>query len=77
MRTDVLLVLAVILGACGGGGLPRVAIRHNTAGAELLRDGDLDQAEARFHLALEYQPRFAACTQRLSWNSARWLTLLP
>jgi Flp pilus assembly protein TadD len=45
--------------ACGGAGLPPEAIEHNTAGAELLAGGELDAAEARFHLALEYHPRFS------------------
>src|SRR5690348_2662771 len=49
----------ILLVGCGGGALPRVAIEHNTAGATLLAEGDLDQAEARFRLALEYHPRFA------------------
>ncbi|MBK6812268.1 MAG: tetratricopeptide repeat protein [Sandaracinaceae bacterium] len=49
---------------CAGcaGGLPPVAVaaqRHNDAGTELLAGNHLDDAEARFRLALEYHPHFA------------------
>jgi Tfp pilus assembly protein PilF len=44
---------------CGAGGLPAEALQHNGAGADLLARGRLDDAEARFRLALEYHPRFA------------------
>ena len=47
------------LAACGGAGLPREAVEHNARGAELLAEGALDDAEARFHIALEYHPRFS------------------
>ncbi len=45
-----------------GGGLPPVAVaaqRHNDVGTELLATNRLDDAEARFRLALEYHPHFA------------------
>ena len=44
------------------GGLPPVAVaaqRHNDAGTVLLAENHLDDAEARFRLALEYHPHFA------------------
>lgn len=54
------LILLVLLGACATGEtLPAIAVEHNTAGAESLAAGELDDAEARFRLALEYQPGFA------------------
>lgn len=54
------LVALVLLSACATGGtLPEIAVEHNTAGAESLAAGELDDAEARFRLALEYQPGFA------------------
>ncbi|MFT5353669.1 MAG: tetratricopeptide (TPR) repeat protein [Polyangiales bacterium] len=49
-----------LFSACAAGGtLPEVAVEHNTAGAESLAAGELDDAEARFRLALEYHPGFA------------------
>ena len=54
-----LLLLLFLLAGCGGSALPAVAIEHNRAGAEHLRANRLDQAEARFRLALEYRSRFA------------------
>lgn len=54
------LIALVLLSACATGGtLPEAAVEHNTAGAESLAAGELDDAEARFRLALEYQPGFA------------------
>ena len=50
---------ALSLGCARGGTLPAIAVEHNTAGAEYLVAGELDDAEARFRLALEYQPGFA------------------
>jgi len=44
---------------CGAGVVPAVAVEHDRVGAQLLTSGRLDQAEARFRLALEYRPRFA------------------
>lgn len=53
-------IALVLLTACATGGtLPAIAVEHNTAGAESLAAGELDDAEARFRLALEYQPGFA------------------
>jgi len=59
--TRVLLSLSPMLltVACGGGGLPAEAVQHNADGADLLAAGQLDDAEASFHLALEYHPRFS------------------
>lgn len=54
------LALVLFSAACATGGtLPVVAVEHNTAGAESLAAGELDDAEARFRLALEYHPGFA------------------
>ena len=47
------------VGCATGGTLPSAAIDHNTAGAELLAAGQLDDAQSRFHLALEYHPHFS------------------
>jgi len=45
--------------ACSGTApLPPKAIALNRAGAEALAKGDLETADARFNLALEYSPRF-------------------
>ena len=38
--------------------MPRKALELNRAGAEALSRGDLETADARFNLALEYSPRF-------------------
>jgi tetratricopeptide (TPR) repeat protein len=59
-----LTLLALVLTFCTGcvGGLPPVAVaaqRHSDAGTTLLAEGHLDDAEARFRLALEYHPHFA------------------
>lgn len=54
-----ILFFALFTSACGGATLPRVAIEHDRAGAEHLAAGRLDEAEARFRLALEYRPGFA------------------
>lgn len=52
------LWLALAMSACGAASLPRVAIDHDRLGAEHLAAGRLDEAEARFRLALEYRPGF-------------------
>ena len=58
MRAIAILALAV--GACvSGSTLHPDAIRHNAEGAQLLAEGELDDAEARFRLALEYNKRFS------------------
>lgn len=59
LRASLSMGLIVLVGCASGGGLPREAIAHNHAGAVLLEHGELDDAEARFRLALEYQPRFS------------------
>jgi tetratricopeptide (TPR) repeat protein len=53
------LVLLLVTACVRGGNLPPPAIDHNREGVVLLEAGDLDGAEARFRLALEYHPRFA------------------
>lgn len=54
------LALFVALAGCASaGGLPTAAIDHNRQGAQAFAEGELDTAEARFRLALEYHPRFA------------------
>lgn len=47
------------LGCASAGALPPQAIEHNRLGAERLEAGRLDDAEARFRLALEFHPGFA------------------
>lgn len=55
-----LALVAVSLGGCAATTpLPREAVALNTRGAEALAAGHLDDAEARFRLALEYSPRFS------------------
>ena len=46
------------LGCAGAAPLPQKAIALNRAGAEALARGDLETADARLTLALEYSPRF-------------------
>jgi tetratricopeptide (TPR) repeat protein len=54
-----LLALTVALCACQGSApLPARAAELNEAGAEALAQGDLETADARLSLALEYSPRF-------------------
>jgi tetratricopeptide (TPR) repeat protein len=45
-------------GCAGTAPLPPQAVALNRAGAEALARGDLETADARFSLALEYSPRF-------------------
>jgi tetratricopeptide (TPR) repeat protein len=47
-----------LLGCAGAAPLPPKAIALNRAGAEALARGDLETADARLSLALEYSPRF-------------------
>lgn len=47
-----------IQGCAGSAPLPPQAVALNRAGAEALARGDLETADARFNLALEYSPRF-------------------
>jgi tetratricopeptide (TPR) repeat protein len=55
-----LIIIALALGACGQA--PRNpasphASRHVAAGVAALEAGELDRAEAEFHVALDYEPR--------------------
>ena len=57
--TALLLVCALLGGGCAGTApLQPKAVQLNRAGTEALAGGDLETAEARFALALEYHPRF-------------------
>ena len=47
-----------LLGCAGTAPLPPKALALNRAGAEALARGDLETADARLSLALEYSPRF-------------------
>ena len=47
-----------LLGCSGAAPLPAKAVQLNQAGAEALAEGDLETADARLSLALEYSPRF-------------------
>jgi protein O-GlcNAc transferase len=50
---------ALLLAACSGSvPLPAKALELNRTGVEALARGDLETADARFSLALEYSPRF-------------------
>jgi len=53
-----LLLLVVLAGCSAGVPLPPAAAALNAAGVEALAAGDLESADARFALALEYSPRF-------------------
>ncbi|MEM9862276.1 MAG: tetratricopeptide repeat protein [Myxococcota bacterium] len=59
------LLPLLLLTACGAAALAPAASEHNTAGARLLAIGELDDAEARFRLALEYAPDFAEARNNL------------
>lgn len=52
------LLAAAALGCSGTAPLPAKAVELNRAGTEALVRGDLETADARFTLALEYSPRF-------------------
>jgi protein O-GlcNAc transferase len=47
-----------LAGCTGSAPLPAKAVALNRAGAEALARGDLETADARLNLALEYSPRF-------------------
>lgn len=47
-----------LVGCSGAAPLPAKAVALNRAGAEALARGDLETADARLSLALEYSPRF-------------------
>lgn len=52
-------LIGLLLVACSGvAPLPPQALALNRAGAEALAQGDLETADARLSLALEYSPRF-------------------
>lgn len=51
--------LLFAVGCATTGALPPQAVDHNRIGAERLEAGRLDDAEARFRLALEFHPGFA------------------
>jgi tetratricopeptide (TPR) repeat protein len=51
--------IGLLLAGCSGAApLPAQAVALNRAGAEALARGDLETADARLNLALEYSPRF-------------------
>lgn len=52
------LFLVTLIGCKGAAPLPPKAIELNRSGVEALEQGDLETADARFALALEYNPRF-------------------
>lgn len=62
---SLLLLILLASQGCGAAGVPRQALEHNQAGAELLAEGELERAEARFRLALEFQPGFAEARMNL------------
>ena len=51
-------VLLGLIGCSAGAPLPPQAVALNNAGIEALARGDLETADARFSVALEYSPRF-------------------
>ena len=53
-----LVLAALITGCAGTAPLAPKAVELNRAGTEALAAGNLEMAEARFALALEYHPRF-------------------
>jgi Flp pilus assembly protein TadD len=61
-----LLIVPAMVAACvGTAPLPPKAVALNRAGTEALAAGDLETAEARFALALEYHPRFVEALTNL------------
>ena len=69
MRLPVLLCFFVaigsFLGCTGTAPLPPKAVELNHAGTEALAQGNLETAEARFALALEFHPRFVEALTNL------------
>lgn len=53
-----LALAAALVGCSAGVTLPPQAVALNNAGIEALARGDLETADARFSVALEYSPRF-------------------
>jgi protein O-GlcNAc transferase len=58
MRLSTPFALIVLVGCSAGVPLPPKALALNNAGIEALARGDLETADARFSVALEYSPRF-------------------
>lgn len=54
-----IFAIVALVGCATTGTLHPEATRHNDEGAQLLAEGKLDDAEARFRLALEYNPKFS------------------
>jgi len=52
------VLLALLAGCSAGAPLPPAAAALNAAGVEALAQGNLEAADARLSLALEYSPRF-------------------
>jgi tetratricopeptide (TPR) repeat protein len=69
MRTLFMLcffvALGPFLGCTGTAPLPPKAVALNQAGTEALAEGNLETAEARFALALEFHPRFVEALTNL------------
>lgn len=57
-RSWLVLAALLVVGCVGAAPLPPRALELNQAGAEALAAGDLETADARLSLALEYHPRF-------------------
>lgn len=74
-------LLAALSGCAGTAPLPRKAVELNHAGAEALAAGELELADARLSVALEYSPHFVEAlvnlglveTQRGNFARARQL----
>jgi tetratricopeptide (TPR) repeat protein len=64
LPAKVLLAMALCL-ACGTAPLAPKAVALNQAGTEALAQGNLEIAEARFALALEFHPRFVEALTNL------------
>lgn len=63
--SSVLLALLLSSAGCGAAARSPLALTHLDAGAHLLAEGALDRAEARFRLALEFQPDLAEARMNL------------
>jgi tetratricopeptide (TPR) repeat protein len=61
----VVVVPAVVMACAGTAPLPPKAVELNRTGTDALAAGDLETAEARFALALEYHPRFVEALTNL------------
>jgi Flp pilus assembly protein TadD len=66
-----LLLAASLLGCAATMPLPRQAIELNAAGALALAQGDLQGAEARLSVALEYSPHFVEAWVNLGYVELR------